>query len=123
MSQVREAGTPNRFRPTLVAAVLGASVLVPMLLLFLGAWLRWAMKCDEGCYLRDQEPGHAWTRYEGSWQWDAQFAVAVAGLVAAGAAVYLARKARPALCALAALLALVLGGAWIGWYSASPLHG
>jgi phosphotransferase system glucose/maltose/N-acetylglucosamine-specific IIC component len=61
------------------------------------------------------------TRVHG--QWDAQFAVAVAGLVAAAAAVYLAATARPRQCALAATLAVVLGGGWVGWYSASPLHG
>ena len=42
-------------------------ILVAVFVVFLGALLRWGMKCDEGCYLRQFEPGrhHPWTRYRG----------------------------------------------------------
>jgi hypothetical protein len=49
--------------------------------------------------------------------------VAVAGFLAAAVAVNLAAKARIKRSAGVAILAIVLGGAWIAWYAASPLHG
>jgi hypothetical protein len=81
-------------QPRKAVAAAGA-VLVPALVLIFGAWLRWRMKCDEGCYDKPagaHEPGHAWTSYTTSWQWDAQFALAAGGVMAAVATVLADRE-------------------------------
>ena len=93
-----------------------------MFVVFLGALLRWGMKCDEGCYLRQLERGYSWTRYGDSWQWHAQFAVASVALATAAAAIYLSSRRHPGRAAVALITAVLLSGAWIGWYSATPLH-
>jgi hypothetical protein len=100
-----------------------AVVLVPAFVLFIGAWLRWGMKCDESCSdtpNRAYEPGHAWTSYTTSWQWDAQFALAAGGLVAAAATGWLTAKGRGTQATVAVLTAVLLSGGWCIWYSASP---
>ena len=87
----------------------------------LEAWLRWGMRCDEGCYVRSAEPGEPWTRYGDSWQWHAQFALALLASIAAGAALVTVR-ARPVVGVVMAAIAVALAGGWVGWYLATPLH-
>lgn len=126
MPDVADPHTGPQPRKPLAAAGAGVVVLVPALVLFTGAWLRWRMKCDEGCYDKPagaHEPGHAWTSYTTSWQWDAQFALAAGGVVAAVATVWLTAKGRGTHATFAVLAAVVLCGAWIVWYSASPRLG
>jgi hypothetical protein len=40
--------------------------------------------CGDACYdggLRSYESGHAWTAYQDSWQWQAQWALGIIGIV------------------------------------------
>lgn len=92
---------------------------------FLAAYGRNQMRCKDACFgppplskygSITYEPGHAWTRYAGSWQWGAQSALAYAGIVAALVALGLAatdgRNPRPALAV--SVVALLAWGAWVG---------
>ena len=103
---------------TVAVAVLGVVVVA----LALGAFLRWGMRCDEGCYVRSTDPEQPWTRYRDSWQWHAQFVLALVALTASAGAVVTVRRRPLAGSALAALAAVAAAG-WIGWYAATPLHG
>jgi hypothetical protein len=104
-----------------VGTALIAALAVAIMAMTLGAWLRWGMRCDEGCYLRSAEAGAPWTRYRDSWQWHAQFAVALLAMLAAGAGLVTVRSRPPAGIALAAA-ACALAGSWLAWYLATPLH-
>ena len=92
------------------------------LLLLLHDQRRDTIRCDQDCYgtYRTYEPGHAWTNYEDSWQWDAQnglmtlaFLVAVAGFV-----FLLASRRRRAV--ILTFVSLGLSAAWIAWVRLSP---
>lgn len=80
--------------------------------------------CGQACYdggLRTYEAGHRWTAYQGAWQWQAQWLIALGALVAAGAALVSTerlswRRRTTGLMALSALLAL----AWIAWRLLEP---
>jgi len=98
-----------------------AALSVAIVALALAAWLRWGMRCDEGCYRRSTEPGHSWTRYKDSWQWHAQFALALLAIIAAAAAI-MTRRVRPLAGLTAAIIAVASAGGWIAWYLATPLH-
>jgi hypothetical protein len=104
-----------------VRTVLVALLALAIAATTLGAWLRWGMRCDEGCYLRSAEPGEPWTRYRDSWQWHAQFALALLAVIAAGAALVTVR-ARPLTGLAMATIAVAFAGGWVGWYLATPLH-
>jgi hypothetical protein len=68
------------------------------LLLLLNEQRRDSVRCDQECYgtYRTYEPGHPWTNYTDSWQWDAQNAVMSIGfLLAVAAVVFLLMERRP----------------------------
>ena len=98
------------------------ATLVGSPLILAGAWFLWAMKCDEGCRSPADTSGggQSWTNHASAWQWDAQFALALAGFLAALAAFYFATVRRGPLMG-AVGLAGILCGAWLVWYAASPL--
>jgi hypothetical protein len=82
-------------------------------------------KCRDACYdggvLRSYQPGHAWTAYEGSWQWQGQWALGVGALVLAVAALatlgrFRLRRFTPPLSGLALALAV----AWVAWRVLEP---
>jgi hypothetical protein len=102
---------------TALLAVLSCVIAV----LALAAWLRWGMRCDEGCYQRATEPGESWTRYRDSWQWHAQFALALLAVIAAATAI-MTLRVRPLAGVPAAMIAVTCAGGWIAWYLATPLH-
>jgi hypothetical protein len=81
-----------------------------------------AVRCDQDCFgtYRTYEPGHAWTSYPGSWQWDAQNAIAgVAFVLAVAAFVYrLGSNLRRAVILMGASLSL--SAIWIAWVALSP---
>jgi hypothetical protein len=112
---------PMEARFTKVRIVLVAGLVLAVAGVWLGAWLRWGMRCDEGCYLRPTEPGEPWTRYTDSWQWHAQFALASLAVIAAGTALGTVR-ARPLVGLVIATVAAAFAGGWVGWYLATPLH-
>jgi hypothetical protein len=106
-----------RTRGTVLAAVLALAIAA----ITLEAWLRWGMRCDEGCYLRSAEPGQPWTRYSDSWQWHAQFALALVAVIAVGVALMTIR-ARPLTGLATATIAVAFAAGWVAWYLATPLH-
>jgi hypothetical protein len=81
-----------------------------------------SVRCDQDCYgaYRTFEPGHAWTNYPGSWQWEAQNLLAgLAFVLAAAAFVFLiASRLRRALQLTG--LSMVVSASWIAWVALSP---
>jgi hypothetical protein len=82
-------------------------------------------RCEQECFgtYRTYEPGHPWTNYVDSWQWDAQNAIA-------GVAAILAVVAGFSLVGDHLRRAVVLTGvswgfsaAWIAWIVLSPAPG
>jgi hypothetical protein len=80
--------------------------------------------CGDACYdggLRTYEGGHHWTAYEGAWQWQAQWLIALGALLAAFAALVTTerlslRRLTTGLMALSVLLAVT----WIAWRLLEP---
>ena len=91
---------------------------------FLVAMQHESSGCGQACYdngLRTYEAGHHWTAYEGAWQWQAQWLIALGGLVAAIAALMTTGRLRlrrhtTGLLALAVLLAVT----WVAWRLLEP---
>jgi hypothetical protein len=111
---------PWRWQRRGVKAVAALSVVV--LLVDLN---RDAVRCDQDCYgtYRTYEPGHAWTNYPDSWQWDVQNAIAgVAFLVGVASYLFLLADQRRRASALA-VASLVLIAAWLTWVTLSPARG
>jgi hypothetical protein len=98
------------------------ATLVGSLVILANASLQWAMKCDDVCWSPADTSGggRSWTGNASAWQWDAQFALALGGFLAALAAFYFATIRRGPLVA-AIGLAGILCGAWAVWYEAGPL--
>jgi hypothetical protein len=60
-------------------------------LIFLLAIQHESTNCKDACFdggQRTPEPGHAWTAYESSWQWQAQWALGLIALVLGLGAVF-----------------------------------
>jgi hypothetical protein len=80
--------------------------------------------CGDACYdggLRTYEGGHHWTAYEGAWQWQAQWLIALGALLAAFAALVTTerlslRRLTTGLMALSVLLAVT----WVAWRLLEP---
>jgi hypothetical protein len=79
-------------------------------------------RCEQDCFgtYRTYEPGHAWTNYAGSWQWEAQNAImAVAFLLAVVAFLYrLGSRLRRAVVLTG--ISLLLSASWLLWVALSP---
>ena len=118
-SDFREPERPDRRR--WINRGIGVFTLLTLLLL-LNAQRRDGIRCDQDCFgtYRTYEPGHAWTNYIDSWQWDAQNALmAVAFIVALAGFLYmLGGRRRRAL-----ILTAVSAGfsiAYLTWVQLSP---
>src|SRR5437763_2949623 len=87
------------------------------------------LRCGQSCYgvapsdrfgSLTYEPGHRWTAYATSWQWDAQstlaFVAVVASLVAFGLA--MTSRRRPHVALVPGAVATV---GWIAWVALTPL--
>jgi hypothetical protein len=80
--------------------------------------------CGDACYdggLRTYEGGHHWTAYEGAWQWQAQWLLALGALLTALAALVTTerlslRRRTSGLMALSVLLAVT----WVAWRLLEP---
>jgi hypothetical protein len=92
------------------------------LLLLLNAQRRDTVRCDQDCYgtFRTYEPGHAWTNYTGSWQWDAQNAVVSFGFIAAIVALVLLLASRRRQAVILTAVSIVLSAAYLIWVQLSP---
>ena len=92
------------------------------LLLLLNAQRRDSVRCDQDCYgtFRTFEPGHPWTNYTDSWQWDAQNAIVSIGFFAAVVAcvLLLASRRRHAMILTGASIAL--SAVYVAWVQLSP---
>ena len=82
-------------------------------------------RCEQECFgtYRTYEPGHPWTNYADSWQWDAQNALAgVAFILAAAAAFSLIGEHRRRAVVLT-VLSWCFSAAWLIWSALSPATG
>jgi hypothetical protein len=118
-SDFRERDRPNRRR--WIGRGIGAWALLSLLIL-LNEQRRDGIRCDQDCYgtYRTYEPGHPWTNYTDSWQWDAQnILMTIAFLVAVGGGVsVLAQKRRRAVILTTA--SIVITAAFVVWVQLSP---
>jgi hypothetical protein len=92
------------------------------LLLLLNEQRRDGVRCGQDCYgeYRTYEPGHAWTNYPGSWQWDAQnILMTISFLVSVAAVVFLLNQRRRRAVVLT-LVSLALSVAFLAWVQLSP---
>ena len=118
-SDFREAERPDRRR------WIGRGIAIVTfltLLLLLNAQRRDGIRCDQDCYgtYRTYEPGHAWTNYTDSWQWDAQNALmAVAFIVSLAALLYMLGGHRRRAVILTAV-SLGFSAAYLSWVQLSP---
>ena len=124
MSSWRESDFRERDRPNprrWIGRAIGAWVVLSLLIL-LNEQRRDGIRCDQDCYgtYRTYEPGHPWTNYTDSWQWDAQnILMAIAFLVAVGGGIFvLAQKRRRAIVLTVA--SIILTAAFITWVQLSP---
>jgi hypothetical protein len=92
------------------------------LLLLLNEQRRDGIRCDQDCYgtYRTYEPGHPWTNYTDSWQWDAQnVLMTISFLVSVAASVFLLAGRRRRAVVLT-VVSLVLSASFIAWVQLSP---
>jgi hypothetical protein len=116
-----EVATP---RSALERGIVAAWVTVVAFVVMLLAIQHENTSCRDACYdggLRSYEGGHAWTAYQDSWQWQAQWGLGVAAIVLAVAALatsgrYAWRRWTLALNVVAIACCL----AWIAWRVLEP---
>jgi hypothetical protein len=114
--------TPAR-RPWARAKTAGTMTALAFVL-FLLAMQHENSACGQACYdggLRTYEAGHHWTAYEGAWQWQAQWLIALGALATAFGALATTerlslRRQTTGLMAASVLLAT----AWIAWRLLEP---
>jgi hypothetical protein len=82
-------------------------------------------RCEQECFgtYRTYEPGHPWTNYDDSWQWDAQNAIAAVAFILAvvGALSLVGDHLRRAV--VLTVLSWGFSAAWIIWNALSPATG
>ena len=81
-----------------------------------------SIRCDQDCYgpYRTYEPGHPWTNYNDSWQWDAQNGLLSLAFILAVAAFVFLLASRRRRAVILTFVSLGLSGAWIAWVKLSP---
>jgi hypothetical protein len=99
-------------------------VAVATFFVFLFAAQHEAANCEDACYggpLRTYEPGHAWTAYDGSWQWQAQWGMGlIAFLLGLAALATVSRYRLRAWTVRLSVVALVVAAGWIAWRFLEP---
>ena len=117
---------PRRMRAARRAGA--ATVAVATAVVVVVASSRDQTRCGQGCYgtpAQDRfgsltyEPGHAWTRYAGSWQWSAQAGLAYLAVLATLVGVVAGLASRRGSGAAFTIAALAVAG-WIAWVLLSP---
>ena len=130
--QARPGGWGNRDfhdevpapRTALERGIVAAWVTVGAFIVMLLAIQHENSACGDACYdggLRSYESGHAWTAYQDSWQWQAQWGLGIAGLVLALAALATAGRYVWRRWTLAFnVLAIVCCLGWVAWRLLEP---
>lgn len=82
-------------------------------------------RCEQECFgtYRTYEPGHPWTNYRDSWQWDAQNAIAGAAFLLAVVASLSLVGDRLRRAMVLTGMSLALSAAWLAWVALSPAPG
>ena len=120
--QFPEEPTPRR--RWLERRGVAASIFVFAAFVFLAAVQHEANDCGTACLdigLSTNEPGKPWTWYQGAWQWQIQWGIALLGLAAGFAGLTLGSRFRHRrLAGLLTGAAAVLACAWIVWRVLEP---
>ena len=92
------------------------------LLLLLNEQRRDGVRCDQDCYgeYRTYEPGHPWTNYPDSWQWDAQNVLMTLSFLASVAAVVFLMMERRRRALILVWVSLGLAAVFVAWVQLSP---
>lgn len=80
-------------------------------------------RCHPNCFDgsdRTFEPGHVWTAYANSWQWEVQHAIGWLALFASFWALYAAGRRSPRVTAASLGLTVALVAGWIVWVTVQP---
>jgi hypothetical protein len=80
-------------------------------------------RCHPNCFDgsdRTFEPGHVWTGYADSWQWEVQHAMGWLAFLASMWALYAAGRSSRRLTALSLGLTVALLAGWIVWLTVQP---
>jgi hypothetical protein len=111
-------------RRVLERGTTAAVVTAVMFFVFLLAAQHEVANCGDACYdtgLRTLVRGHAWTAYEGSWQWQAQWVLGLLALVFAGVALATTTRLGLRRWTTGLLVASVVSGAlWGCWLLLEP---
>jgi hypothetical protein len=81
-----------------------------------------AERCEQECFgtFRTYEPGHAWTNYSDSWQWDAQNIIMGVAFVLAVVAFMYRLGSRLQRAVVLTGVSLLFSAAWLVWVALSP---
>jgi len=92
------------------------------LLLLLNEQRRDTVRCDQDCYgsHRTYEPGHPWTNYDNTWQWDAQNGLMTVSFIASVAALAFLLAGRRRRAVVLTFVSLALSASFILWVQLSP---
>jgi hypothetical protein len=79
-------------------------------------------RCEQDCFgtYRTYEPGHAWTNYHDSWQWDAQNAIVALAFILSVAAFLSMLGSRLRRAVVLTGLSLLLTASWFVWIELAP---
>jgi hypothetical protein len=81
------------------------------------------LNCHDGDGILAHEPGHPWTGYQESWQWQAQWLLGVGSLAIAVAALAASTRTRWRRWAPVGLvLAVLCAAGWVAWALLEPAN-
>jgi len=116
-----EVAAPRRF---FERGWVAAALTLGTFLVFLYGSSHETNACRLACYdisERPYEPGHPWTFYEGAWQWQAQWGLALCAFVAALLALATSTRYRLRIWTRALnAVAIVLAVGWLVWRALEP---
>jgi hypothetical protein len=108
-------------RRGVTAAIVAALTFVVMLFAIQHESRDCGSSCSDGDGILARQPGHAWTSYQESWQWQAQWALGVGAFLLAFMALCTSSRHAWRHWTLAGNIgALVLAAAWIAWRLLEP---
>jgi len=92
------------------------------LLLLLNAQRRDGVRCDQDCFgtYRTYEPGHPWTNYDDSWQWDAQNALMAVAFIVSVAGLFYMLGGRRRRALILTAVSLGFSAVYLTWVQLSP---